>query len=422
MFNLNLEVGNYGAVHSALHRLFGFADGAEKYFAYRICVPVLGTSSDDVLNGAPEDRNCILGLAGSDEITGDGSLTVRYGVPGTLSGSRDLLAGNSGDDTMFGDGKVNLESGGVGTLEGADDWLFGNGGDDDMYGDGTVYCSFADGTLHGGDDMIDAGHGDNTVRGDGTMSILRSFAVLSGGDDWIVARNGNDTLYGDGSARTLTGGDDTLASFAGDDVLWGDGEAWAILNGGDDRMLAGRGADILYGDGIANGVYVTFDAVLTGGNDQLNGGRGDDQLYGDGMASGAFVAATLAGGDDILRGGRGDDDMWGDGSVSTSGNTTATFVGGADTFVLRAKDGLDTIHDFRSSDGDTVKVCRTRLDWSDLDSNGSGVLDDGDAFVASDGTDTSIDLGAASGRSDAGLNVLLLLDTIGLTEDDFMFT
>ena len=61
-----------------------------------------------------------------------------------------------------------------------------------------------------------------------------------------------------------------------------------------------------------------------GGNDTLLGDEGDDQIWGDD-------------GDDLLRGGLGNDTLTGD---DNSGGA------GADTFVLAAGEGTDTITDF----------------------------------------------------------------------------
>jgi hypothetical protein len=52
---------------------------------------------------------------------------------------------------------------------------------------------------------------------------------------------------------------------------------------------------------------------------------------------------------------------------------------------------------------------------------GDSVLDDGDTFVASNGTDTIIDLGAAAGASVTGLNVVTVAGVTGLAEAYFLF-
>ena len=111
------------------------------------------------------------------------------------------------------------------------------------------------------------------------------------GDDLIVGSKGEDTLYG---------GD-------GDDVLKGD--KGALSAGSDDTIYGGAGRDRLIGKA---------------GNDALFGGDGDDRLIGDD-------------GDDVLGGGLGDDRLTGDRHGEG---------GGADTFILSAFEGFDTITDF----------------------------------------------------------------------------
>ena len=78
------------------------------------------------------------------------------------------------------------------------------------------------------------------------------------------------------------------------------------------------------------------------------------------------------------------------------------------------------LQDFTKSE-DLIVLSGPGLTWADLDSNGDNVLDDGDTAVASDGTDTSIDLGAATGFSLADLNVVTVAGVIGLDAGDFLF-
>ena len=62
-----------------------------------------------------------------------------------------------------------------------------------------------------------------------------------------------------------------------------------------------------------------------------------------------------------------------------------------------------------------------RLDaFSDLDTSGNGVLDDGDAHVAVDAGNTVIDLGGQTDGESGG--TLTLVGVTGLEADDFSFS
>lgn len=100
--------------------------------------------------------------------------------------------------------------------------------------------------------------------------------------------------------------DDRLRGTTGDDILSG--------GNGNDTLLGLRGDDILIGGR---------------GNDRANGQAGNDILSG------------LAG-DDILSGGNGRDTLAGG-----NGLDTLTGGNGRDVFVLEARNGLDTLTDFR---------------------------------------------------------------------------
>jgi hypothetical protein len=80
---------------------------------------------------------------------------------------------------------------------------------------------------------------------------------------------------------------------------------------------------------------------------------------------------------------------------------------------------LDEVMDFRREDGDRLDLTGTGLAWSDLDSNGSGQLDDGDAFVAIEDGGTRIDLGLASGAA-AGRHAVTVAGVTGLQEGDLV--
>lgn len=102
--------------------------------------------------------------------------------------------------------------------------------------------------------------------------------------------------------------------------------------------------------------------------------------------------------------------------------STTTLRGAAPTSLSSPRRMVSiTIVDFRGSDGDIIDLAATELAWTDLDTNSNSVLDDGDYYVASDGSNTQIDLGAATGESVADLNVVTVAGVTGLTVVDFLF-
>lgn len=361
------------------------------------------------------ENSMFFGGPGDDLLYGDGSLAVEEGESATLTGGADTLYGALGNDQLYGDGFVG-GSFGTGTLFGGADSLFGGIGADTLWGDGSTGFGRARGVLEGNRDGLYGGSGADLLYGDGVSEVVH------GGADTLSGGFGADTLFGDGIGwPTLTGGDDSLRGSLGQDQLWGDGQATmayfgpAVLTGGDDTMSGQGGADVLWGDGTA--MAGGYPAVLTGGDDSLLGGGGADTLYGDGSVD-TDAGATLTGGDDTLNGGAGADVLWGDGFAGPI-TEEWTLQGGADTFVFTAHDGRDTIADFRGAEGDQIDLRATGLAWDDLDSNGNGRLDRGDAFVTG-AANTHIDLGHAAGGA-AGHDVLTVAGVTGLTEGDFLF-
>ena len=85
------------------------------------------------------------------------------------------------------------------------------------------------------------------------------------------------------------------------------------------------------------------------------------------------------------------------------------------------RDGRDTIMDFRHGDGDQIDLRATPVVWDDLDSNGNHALDDADAWVVVDGTDTRIDLGAAAGIHGPASTAITVVNVVGLVQSDFDF-
>ena len=120
----------------------------------------------------------------------------------------------------------------------------------------------------------------------------------------------------------------TLLGTEEGDVLAGDINNTEIFGNGGDDILRGEGTR-------APGGPVGGNDIIHGGdgNDRIGGKGGDDKLYGDAGNDSIWGDD----GDDLIRGGLGNDVLVGD---DFSGGA------GADTFVLAAGEGSDTIVDF----------------------------------------------------------------------------
>ncbi len=137
------------------------------------------------------------------------------------------------------------------------------------------------------------------------------------GVDGVVG-GGIETIVGDDTDEVIAGGPGAqlIRGEGGDDVLRGDRNSRSAQTGepgGDDIIFGGAGNDRIGGKS---------------GNDTLYGDEGDDLIWGDD-------------GDDLLYGGLGNDTLTGD---NFSGGQ------GADTFVLAAGEGTDTITDFMTGE------------------------------------------------------------------------
>jgi Ca2+-binding RTX toxin-like protein len=173
-------------------------------------VQVNGGDGDDVITGAADVKNHLIGGPGADQITG--------------GGADDFISGGLGDDQIDGGGGTDklIESGDVSfTL--TDAALTGLGSD--------TLASIERGQLAGG---IAA----NTIDASGFSGSV----VLSGGrgDDILVGGAGNDRLRGSSGVDTLTGGagGDVLRAGDGDDSLDS-----ADTVGGNDSLFADQGLD-----------------------------------------------------------------------------------------------------------------------------------------------------------------------------------
>lgn len=164
------------------------------------------------------------------------------------------------------------------------------------------------------------------------------FTSLSGtaANDSLSGGDGNDVVYAKAGNDDLNGrkGNDNLYGEAGNDNLRG--------YSGNDYLNGGYGKDKLYGEASKD--------ILEGltGDDSLYGGAGNDNLLG--YSGNDFLNG--GNGNDILKGEAGDDTL-----VGSSGSDRHTGGNGADTFVFYSPlEGIDTITDFNSSEGDKIQV------------------------------------------------------------------
>ena len=324
-------------------------------------------------NGALPAAN-LFGGTGDDTLTGGSGADQLFG-----QGDNDTLLGKGGNDLLFGGDGNDTLTGGDG-----DDQVFGQAGNDRMIwnpGDDTDI-------FEGGADTdtaeVNGGNGAETftitangarVRFDRVDPAPFSIDIgttenlilnANGGDDVITAGNGlatlikltidggagNDTITGGDGADTLIGGDgnDTVTGGRGDDVaLLGAGDDVFIWNPGDGSdtvegqagvdTLDFRGANIAENINIsANGERVLFSRDVANITMDLNG-----------VEKIAFSA--LGGADTVTV-----NDLTHTGVTEVDIDLSAGGVGdgSADTVVVNATDGNDTIQVLGSGTAVTV--------------------------------------------------------------------
>lgn len=255
----------------------------------------------------------------------------------------------------------------------------------------------------GQDDTLDGGRsGDKLLgrQGDDTLEGLSGNDRMFGGqgDDSALGGSGTDTAYGDAGNDSLSGGsgDDYLAGGTGHDRI--------VAGQGDDILIGNDGVDLLFGDDFA------FDGPQSG-DDRLYGGAETDFLYG-GV------------GFDLLYGGTGADEFNVYGTIATSRDGETSWFDSVGTDVVMDLAAEDRISIFLS---DNVNGEGTVYDFTDLDSDGSGRLDEADSGVSveivSIGSatrlSTVIDLEVALFGDRPGENELIVFGRVGLTDEAF---
>ncbi|NER24167.1 MAG: calcium-binding protein [Symploca sp. SIO1C2] len=366
---------------------------------------LIGVGGNDILiGGANNDR--LLGGAGADYFDGgEGNDIVEFrenfAITADLSQGRatyindagvevvetliniERLVGTAFDDTLIGDSADNTLHG-----EGGNDILLGGEGNDILLG-GTGVDYFDGGE---GSDTVDFSNGEFAIIGD----LIQSSATYI--DDtgvevvetWLNIENlvgtaFDDQLIGDAGDNTLDGenGNDTILGNEGNDHLIG-GTGIDYFDGGEGRDTVdfrteefAINADLSQSRAtyINDEVVEVIETLIN--IERLIGTAFDDTLIGDVENN----SLTGADGNDILIGGAGNDRLFG--GI------------GADIFGFSSPNqGIDTITDFNSAQGDLIQVLGSGfgggLTGGVLDSDqftiGSAATQASDRFIYNDNT------------------------------------
>ncbi|MDJ0589926.1 MAG: choice-of-anchor Q domain-containing protein [Pleurocapsa sp. MO_226.B13] len=229
-------------------------------------------------------------------------------------------------------------------------------------------------------------------------------------EDEIIGTPDNDFLQGSNEGDRIFGldGADFLDGLDGDDFLSG--------GDGNDYLQGGDGSDSIEGDAGS-------DLISGGdGNDLISGGDGNERVFGN---DGADTIDDGAG-NDVLFGGDGEDVFL----ASNSGNDS--FTGGSDgdvyVYDLNPDAGFfdrDRLLDFDQSEDKIafrpLVSDRESLDnFDDLDTDGSGILDEPDDRVTILFGSTIVDFSDFFGRSD-GSDTITLVGITNLDSSNFLF-
>jgi Ca2+-binding RTX toxin-like protein len=278
---------------------------------------ITGTAGSDVLTGADARRDKILGLAGSDTLSG--------------RGGDDVIEAGDGDDTLRGEGGSDILYGGIGndvfdgdTADGAADQMFGEAGRDTMRG--------------GAGDIVDGGADPDTMR---VTTNSATYLGGAGNDFFLVdgGTSGNIVHGGDGTSDLLTAyGPVRLSGLSGVERFNGSGSVGSAASIIFDMASVNLSGATFEGKldmvaGLDTGITIVAPTDLTNGLTasllRLFGAAGADSLTGSKRADEVSGRA----GDDILDGGAGNDILRGNG-----GNDVYRFSRGSGQDVVRDSD------------------------------------------------------------------------------------
>jgi len=245
---------------------------------------LLGSASNDFLEGDDGLNNSLVGQDGNDTLSGLGGIDTMFGGIGS-----DLLRiGNNGGTfvaTVVNGWDGETGSGPIAVAVAADaarvgDYAFGGDGTDTL--DMASLTSGANRTVY------------TRLNADGTPSSNPSIATFLAVVEIIVAGASADIInltFNDGVTRTAYGenvsifagaGADTVFSGSGDDVIAGGRQNGTIAGEASDWLYGGQGRDTIFGDDFnASSGFGGDDRLFGGGgNDTVSGGEGGDTAYG----------------------------------------------------------------------------------------------------------------------------------------------
>ncbi len=350
--------------------------------------------------GATAGVRVNLALATAQNTVGAGSDTLATFENLTGSAFNDILTGTTGANTIDGGAGNDIINGDAGG-----DILIGGGGVDTL-----IYATATAGvkvdllkttaqptggsgtdTISGFENLTGSGF-DDTLAGDGAANVLNGGAGVDT-LTYATATSGITLSLAIATAQNTGGaGSDTISNFenlsgsAYNDVLTGNSAANRIDGGsgndtivggaGNDTLLGGAGTDTLSYVGASGTVIV--DLALT--TAQNTGGAGLDAVSNFENLTGSTYNDTLRGstlaniidggnGNDIIYGNTGNDTLYGGVGTDTlygdAGNDTILggvgndiLYGGAnsDIFKFQSGDGIDTIKDFKTTEGDKLDI------------------------------------------------------------------
>ncbi|BAY81609.1 hypothetical protein NIES267_10860 [Calothrix parasitica NIES-267] len=300
---------------------------------------ILAKAGDDTINTG-EGNDIVFGQDGNDNIQGGEGEDYLNGGNG-----KDTLDGGNGKDTLNGGKGEDILSGGYGN----DIYIVDNVNDVIIETPGTgieTVESSVDWDLKDGSGLDHLYLKGNAIKGIGNN--LNNEIYGNDLDNYLDGGNGTDTLDGGKGKDTLSGGygnDIYLVDDVYDVIIETPGTGietvkssvdWDLKDGSglDHLYLIGYGATQGIGNNLNNEIYGNYrDNILEGkdANDTLIGGNGDDTLTGGNDAD-TFVFESLK-------------EIYG-----SSGSY---------------HEGIDTITDFKWSEGDKIQISKVGFGASD---------------------------------------------------------